>query len=420
MKRTAGLHFALTLVVVATSAITLAVAPAAHADTGCPATSSGYSGGAGTSGNPYLISVPGDLQRLRDTSGDYARYFLLTQDINMGGCVWSTPISNGISQFTGTLDGSGHEIIGLSVAVTNPPAGYAGLVGFLGLSGEIRDLGFTGDVSLNDSANSGNAAVGGLVGETFASTISGSYATGNVTLNVSSNATPVQVSAGGLIGTSQGAVIDSFARGNVTATATSTATGPNSATALVGGAIGYLWSDNVSQVYSTGIATGSGSASAVDLFIGGFVGAREPGTPVTSSFWNASTSGLSSATGIGDDSDITGITTTLMQSPTTFRAAGWQLSAGFDASTTWGICSGVNGGFPFLTAFHIASPCAQASTDSGSPPSWWQSTGRLTATSPCASGWSPSWARWMNEGSGGFVCNREWYWDTRTANWSLR
>lgn len=134
-------------------AVTVVVSPAAHADTGCPAASSGYSGGAGTSGNPYLISVPGDLQRLRDTSGDYSKFFLFTGDISMGGCVWSTPISDGSTTFTGRLDGDGHVISGLSVAVSNPTYPYVDLVGYLGTNGEIQDLGFTGDVSLIDTTN---------------------------------------------------------------------------------------------------------------------------------------------------------------------------------------------------------------------------------------------------------------------------
>ena len=52
---------------------------------------------------------------------------------------------------------------------------------------------------------------------------------------------------------------------------------------------------------------------------------------------------------------------------------------------------------------------------------WYQSVGRASATAPCeestttelAAGWTqwaPSWARWVNGGNGGFVCNRQITW----------
>ena len=52
---------------------------------------------------------------------------------------------------------------------------------------------------------------------------------------------------------------------------------------------------------------------------------------------------------------------------------------------------------------------------------WYQSVGRSSATAPCekstttelAAGWTnwgPSWDTWVNEGKGGFVCNRQITW----------
>ena len=38
---------------------------------------------------------------------------------------------------------------------------------------------------------------------------------------------------------------------------------------------------------------------------------------------------------------------------------------------------------------------------------WHQSYGRDSATVVCDEGWYPSWAYWPNDGTGGWVCNRE-------------
>lgn len=54
------------------------------------------------------------------------------------------------------------------------------------------------------------------------------------------------------------------------------------------------------------------------------------------------------------------------------------------------------------------------------PPSWMQSVGRLSERQTCDAGWAPSWAQWMNDRLGGWVCNREIYWDWAIAGWSQR
>lgn len=420
MKPPAGVVAALTLVILASSVLTVGSAPSASADTACPTASSQYSGGSGTSGDPYLISAPGDLQRLRDTSGDYTRSFLLTQDITMGGCVWSTPIASGATTFTGRLDGDGHVIRGLSVTVSNPALGYVGLVGYLGANGEIRDLGFTGDVSVTDTTTNGFAYVGGLVGFTYASTtISGSFATGDVTVAITSSTNSIQAHAGGLIGYSQSTVTNSYASGDVSVSAVSTAGMSGSVLINAGGLIGYTGPGQVTVAYSTGSVTSSGTSAMTQNRQGGFIGAHN-GIYLFRNFWNTESSGQSSATGMGSGIGITGVSTAQMKTDTTFTSAGWSLSPGFDATSTWGICSLANDGNPFLTAFYATSPCIQNADPAQAPPSWFQATGRRSMQEPCEPGWNPSWAQWMNDGSGGYVCMREIYWDIRTWNWAVR
>lgn len=54
------------------------------------------------------------------------------------------------------------------------------------------------------------------------------------------------------------------------------------------------------------------------------------------------------------------------------------------------------------------------------PAPWHQSIGRVHATDACPSGWHPSWAQWMNGRTGGFVCDREQYWNNSSSVWSYR
>lgn len=415
------LSSALALALIAASAIVVSGGTHAHADSGCPSASSGYSGGNGTTGNPYLLATPGDLQRLRDTTGDYSRSFLLTQDINMGGCVWSSPISDGATTFSGRLDGDGHVINGLSVSVTNPSLGYVGLVGYLGANGEIQDLGFTGDVSLTDTTANGFAYVGGLVGFSFTpTTISGSFATGDVTVTKTSSATSVNVNAGGLLGLSQSDLTNSYASGDVNVSATSTAGISGSVLINVGGFIGSSGVGSVTKAYSTGSVSSTGTSAMTQNRQGGFIGAKDSSTYVYRDFWNTETSGLSSATGTGSGIGITGVSTVQMHTDTTFTSSGWSLTPGFDATSTWGLCSLANGGYPYLTSFYASSPCIHNLDTDSAPPSWFQAVGRLNGEDSCEPGWNPSWAEWMNSGAGGFVCQRELYWNTRTWSWAVR
>lgn len=54
----------------------------------------------------------------------------------------------------------------------------------------------------------------------------------------------------------------------------------------------------------------------------------------------------------------------------------------------------------------------------GSAP-WLQAYGRQ-AGQTCATGWSPSWGQWMNDGTGGWTCVREQYWSHTAGTWLYR
>ena len=78
-----------------------------------------YSGGSGTTGDPYKIATKADLLALAANTADYGKCFILTADIDMEGQVFTTAIiapdtvaGSGFSgtSFMGTFDGNGHKI----------------------------------------------------------------------------------------------------------------------------------------------------------------------------------------------------------------------------------------------------------------------------------------------------------------------
>ena len=207
----------------------------------------------------------------------------LTADIDLTGKVW-TPIGTGYdNSYTGTFDGGGHTITGLTVTTND---GYAGLFGYIGDAGTVKNvvmdgiqitcnhrLGSAGGVagfsrggtiencSVSGSVN-GTLYVGGVVGDQLGGTITGCsssatvkgtrcaggvagetnsgatmaacYATGNVTIEID----PINsIHGGGLVGFNIGnSIIACYATGNVTSTGSSTGK------VLIGGLLGESYS----------------------------------------------------------------------------------------------------------------------------------------------------------------------------------
>lgn len=386
-------------------AITPSFSPVAQAaDTNCPVPSSSL-GGTGTSGDPWLISTPGDLQLLKnDTTlwpGD--KYFVQTANIDMfdsagNACVWdrgigSTSTNSLQNAFESTYDGGGFEIRGLNIVTGNVSAGLFGWVrsfGFTDNGGVVKNVGFTGNVT----STSADGSVGGLVGYASLNTgshvasIRDSYATGTITasgdrvgglvgqINTSDlvtversfatgNVSSSRSIAGGAVGywnSTNGVLRDTYATGDVTATAGSFLAG-------AGGLIGYgdKTGGNESVEYSIalGTATGGGSEN------GGFAGQLTSSVTVTSSFFN-SDSNASAGNIDGSRGSPTGDSIANLKTLSTYTGNGWtattgsgSIAGGFDPTKTWGICPNINDGFPFLTTFYPASsdPC----TDNNSP-----------------------------------------------------
>jgi hypothetical protein len=193
------------------------------------------------------------------------------------------PVGMDATRFTGSLNGAGYVINGLTI--NRPSTDAVGLIGYAGTGSSISNLGLVGGTV------TGSISVGGLVGIS-AGTITQSYTTGAVT---------GRNYVGGLVGANTGNITQAYATGAVT--------GSNYVGGLVGANAG-----TIAQSYATGAVTGSGD------YVGGLVGYNN-GT-ITQSYWDTQTTGQ--ATGDGG----TGLTTAQMQDITSFRTTydGWDFA----------------------------------------------------------------------------------------------
>ncbi|WP_217593807.1 immunoglobulin-like domain-containing protein [Cohnella sp. GbtcB17] len=275
-------------------------------------------GGDGTPGNPYIVRTAEDLDHVRD---DLTASYKLRADIDLSAYGNWTPIGDP-DIFSGTFDGDGYRITGMTIRSSADSIGLFGYVD--GASVKIENVrleqvniestsifsnvgalaGLFGKGSIDRVSVSGSIygegfAVGGLVGQidfgsmiansdahvqlsshnTFrfaggliggmavGSKIEQSYATGDVSATEG---------AGGLVGEARGSILNSYATGEVRNT----------------GTIGTM-SGGLAGLASIGGTVDSYAVGKVDpgaIYEGGLVGRREnfPLFSVTNSYWNAS------------------------------------------------------------------------------------------------------------------------------------
>jgi LPXTG-motif cell wall-anchored protein len=228
--------------------------------------------------------------------------------------------------------------VSASVAITNVNAtgtvsgynGAGGLIGSISASIDLTNSFATGNVTGHASLG---GLIGGLVGTQIGASspfnISHSYATGNVTGTHD---------VGGLIGAHEayrpGTLHNLYARGSVTGSE------------RVGGLVGWLrQSSSVTNAYSTGVVTRSGGGAHP---IGGLIGLLESNASLSATFWDTSTSGQALGVGSGATVGAAGVTTSALQSLSTFVDAGWSIARGDQNLTTiWGLCDGAS--YPYLS-----------------------------------------------------------------------
>ena len=225
----------------------------------------------------------------------------LTGNIDLKGIDW-TPIGKDDNKaYTGTFDGNGKTITGLTVTGSYK---YAGLFGDIDENGTVKNVvlegvqitsdnssGYAGGVAGDSWGTIENCSVSGSVsGTTFAGGVVGSQWGGSITGCNSSATVKGVIFAGGIAGeTNSGASLTGcYATGDVTVEND----GTNNSHA--GGVVGYNGGGTLTACYATGSVTGSGSGT---IYVGGVTGSNNLGTLTACYHAKGTVSGPGGATG---------------------------------------------------------------------------------------------------------------------------
>ena len=255
----------------------------------------------------YTVTSAEGLKAVADiaNNGNLGINITLTENINLTDMDW-TPIGIDYNhQYTGTFNGGGHTITGLTVTGSNE---YAGLFGRIGSGGKVKDVtlenvqitndnssGYAGgvagwsdgtlencSVSGRVSGSGNNGTAGGVVG----------FQVGGSLTGCSSSATVKGVTyAGGIAGsTNSGATLTAcYATGNVTLVSN------DIGTCYAGGVVGNNGSSSTLKAcYAWGSVTGSGSGT---VYVGGVTGSNDLGTLTACYHAKGTVSGPAGTTG---------------------------------------------------------------------------------------------------------------------------
>jgi len=333
-------------------ALILAYTPALFAQTATPPA------GTGTAGDPYQIATMENLYWLTTHPESWTNQFIQTADLNASSTSsWNSgsglnPIGNS-PYFSGTYNGQSHTISGLYI--NRSGTNVIGLFGEITSTGIVKNIvllnatvrgyEFTGGLAGINQGNilncgisgsvTGNNWVGGIVGSNNYGTTNASYSSASVTGS--------QV-VGGLIGENwYGTANNCYATGSV------------SGSSYIAGLAGNNYVATITNSYATGLITTSSTKY-------GLVGYTSAAT-CTNSFWDTQTTGTNTSNG------GTGKTTAEMKTQSTFTDAGWNFT------TIWLMNSGINNGYPYLSA---NAPPIPLLTWDGSAGSAWEEASNWT------------------------------------------
>ncbi len=213
----------------------------------------------------------------------------LDKNIDLTGKEW-TPIGTGYSnKYTGTFDGGGHTIKGLTVTTNDQFVGLFGSIGYAGTVKNVmmedvqitsnRSSGFAGGVAGYSDGTIENCSVSGSVsGTVYVGGVVGAQWEGSITGCSSSATVKGTVYVGGVTGqTNSSATLTAcYATGNVIIEIHPT----NNISG--GGLVGFNGGNGVWACYATGNVTSTGSSTG-KVQISGFLGDNY--TTVTACYW---------------------------------------------------------------------------------------------------------------------------------------
>ncbi|MBO4894382.1 MAG: hypothetical protein J5562_05675, partial [Clostridia bacterium] len=275
----------------------------------------GESEGDGSVNNPYRISDYAGLKKFADIvngengeTQNSSACAVLTADIDASASVeandWTSIGNSEDNSYTGTFDGMGHIITGLTT-----PEGYgnyAGLFGCVGEGGKVMNVGLEG------GSITGLYNVGGVAGRSYG-TVTGCYNTGAVSGNNF---------VGGVVGDNE--------KGTVTSCYN---TGAVSGNDFVGGVVGdNVENCSVENCYNTGSVT----ATEQYAYAGGMVGRNIDNSKVENCYYDSDRVSGVPAIGITIDGTITnvkGLTTADMTGTNAIGTADNQMN--FSDTSVW-------------------------------------------------------------------------------------
>ncbi len=230
-----------------------------------------------------ILNDLADLSAAIDNNqnGNYA----LGRDLDMTGAVNVASLGTSVKPFTGQFEGLGHTVSNLTI---NSSQWNVGLFGAIDGGALIRDI------TLDSSAITGEAKVGGLVGATYGNTVA-QIVNSHVTNSTITATYSGDANVGGLIGYMWGGNISNSSASNVTV---STSGGH-----IAGGLAGTLQSVAVSG----SSATGTVDTSLQGNFVGGLVGQQFQGS-INGSYAQVNVSGRDFVGGMVGTSDSYNIT----------------------------------------------------------------------------------------------------------------
>ena len=211
----------------------------------------------------------------------------LDKNIDLTGKDW-TPIGTSFdNSYTGTFDGGGHTITGLTITTKDQ---FVGLFGYLNRAGTVKNVvmegiqitsnhmfGNTGGVAGFSWGTIENCSVSGSVsGTKCVGGVVGAQKAGSITGCRSSATVKGTVDVGGVAGEKWGSMTACYATGNVTLEIDS----PKNLSG--GGLVGFNGGSSVLACYATGNVTSTGSSTG-NVHIGGFLGDNY--TTVTACYW---------------------------------------------------------------------------------------------------------------------------------------
>jgi hypothetical protein len=300
----------------------------------------GYSGGSGTTDDPYLISTPEQLNQIGLYDCHLDKNFVLTDDIDMKGLadsnlnmIGSNASSYTPFYFTGVFDGAGHKIYNLKYTCPNVPSNYSSYAGLFryaqgpnvsfknvtlvdpnidcnvtgfyagALIGVLNDGGSVTNCIVEGGNIKGNYAAGAMIGAYFG------WSPGSIS-NCHSNACVQSVyCAGGLIGEaytwgtfvisecSSSGIVEGYSEtGGLAGEMIDTimtnccSTCRVNGVSYVGGLSGYARSSDVNGCYASGNVTGN-------QYVGGFAGSSDSSI-IRQSYSNGDVDGNSSTGGL--------------------------------------------------------------------------------------------------------------------------